>query len=56
MVRERSESGEFIETITPEAVLSVFDRVMGPAITSADVSNELDYTTEAARQKLRRLH
>lgn len=54
--RERSEAGQFVETVTLEDVLGVFDRVDGPVITSSDVADELGCTTEAARQKLTRLY
>ena len=53
--RERNESGQYRETITLDAVLSVFDDVEGPVITSSDVAKALDCTTEAARIKLKRL-
>jgi len=54
--RERSDSGTFVETVSLEDVVGVFDAVRGPVITSSDVAEELDCTTEAARQKLRRLY
>lgn len=54
--RKRSDSGQFIETVTLEGVLDVFNRVRGPVITSSDVSQEFGCTTEAARQKLTRLY
>lgn len=54
--RERSDSGTFVETVSLEDVLGVFDAVRGPVITSSDVADQLDCTTEAARQKLRRLY
>jgi len=53
--RERSDAGTFVETVTLEAVRGVFDEVQGPVITSSDVADALGCTTEAARQKLRRL-
>lgn len=56
MVRERDESGKYVETIGPDDVLDVFDHVRGPVIMSSDVADALDCTTEAARQKLTRLH
>jgi predicted ArsR family transcriptional regulator len=56
MVRERDESGKYVETVGPENVLDVFDEVRGPVITSSDVADALDCTTEAARQKLARLY
>ena len=55
MDRERTESGEFVPTVTPERVLAVFDTVEGPVITSGDVAAELDCTTEAARRTLEEL-
>ena len=54
--RERSDSGTFVETVSLEDVLGVFDAVRGPVITSSDVADQLDCTTEAARQKLQRLY
>ena len=53
--RKRSNAGTFVETVTLEDVRDVFDDVRGPVITSSDVSDALECTTEAARQKLRRL-
>lgn len=54
--RERSESGQFVETVTLDRVLDVFDRVEGPVVTSRDIAKTLDCTGEAARQKLASLH
>jgi predicted ArsR family transcriptional regulator len=56
MSRDRGESGEFTERVTLEDVIGVFDVVEGPAITSADVAESLDCTTETARRKLKELH
>ena len=53
--RERSDAGTFVETVTLEDVRGVFDAVRGPVVTSSDVADALECTTEAARQKLRRL-
>lgn len=55
MTRERDEAGQYVETVGPEDVLDVFDAVDGPVITSSDVAEYLECTTEAARQKLQRL-
>lgn len=52
MVRGRDDTGQFTSTVTREAVLNVFTRVEGPAITSRDIADHLACTTEAARQKL----
>lgn len=54
--RPRTDEGRYAETVTPERVLGVFDRVEGPAITSSDVATALSCSTEAARQKLKLLH
>lgn len=54
--RERSDAGTFVETVTPAAIRGVFEDVRGPVITSSDVAEQLDCTTEAARQKLAKLH
>lgn len=54
--RTRTDAGRYAETVTPERVLEVFDLVDGPTITSSDVAGILDCSTEAARQKLNRLH
>lgn len=53
---ERSDSGTSVETVSLEDVLGVFDDVRGPVITSSDVAEQFDCTTEAARQKLTGLY
>jgi hypothetical protein len=55
MTRKRDNTGQYTETVTLDAVLGVFDQVRGPVVTSSDVADTLDCTTEAARQKLARL-
>jgi hypothetical protein len=52
---EREDSGRFTETVTLEAVLGVFDAVVGPVVTSGDVAEALDCSGETARRKLRAL-
>jgi len=54
--RERTEAGTYAETVTLDAVRDVFDAVRGPVVTSSDVAEALECTTEAARQKLTRLY
>jgi hypothetical protein len=56
MVRKRGDSGQYVESITHDAVLGVFERVEGPVITSADVAERLDCSADAARRKLDELH
>ena len=41
--------------ISLDKVLNVFDTVRGPVVTSADVAEAFDCTTETARRKLKRL-
>lgn len=55
MSRERTETGEYVETVTTDRVLGVFASVDGPVVTSADVSDALDCSRETARRKLSRL-
>jgi hypothetical protein len=54
--RERTEAGTYAETVSLDAVRDVFDAVRGPVVTSSDVAEALECTTEAARQKLTRLY
>lgn len=56
MPRERNARGQFKETVTVEDILSLFEEVNGPVITSRDIADQYDCTTEAARQKLRRAY
>ncbi|WP_210408942.1 hypothetical protein [Halorhabdus rudnickae] len=53
--RARDDNGQFADSITAEDVLSVFDAVDGPVVTSSDVGDVLAISTEAARQKLNAL-
>jgi predicted nucleotidyltransferase len=55
MSRERADSGEYVERVTLDAVLSVFETVEGPVVTSADVADVLDCSRETARRKLSQL-
>lgn len=56
MSRDRSDTGEYVETVSTDHVLAVFDSVDGPVVTSADVADALDCTTETARRKLKQLY
>ncbi|WP_229113321.1 FaeA/PapI family transcriptional regulator [Halapricum desulfuricans] len=53
--RVRDEDGQFVETVDGETVLSVFEAVAGPVVTTTDVSDVLGVSTESARQKLNEL-
>jgi len=56
MSRERTESGQYAETVTIDHVRRVFSSVDGPTVTTADIAAELGVTAEAARRKLNELH
>jgi len=56
MPREHGESGEYVETVTLDAVLDTFDHVDGPVILSADVADRLGCSRETARRKLETLY
>ncbi|WP_330633613.1 hypothetical protein [Halocatena halophila] len=56
MPREHNESGDFIETVSHEDVIEVFDDYRSPCITSGDVKKSLGCTPETARRKLKELH
>lgn len=56
MAKERGETGRYVETTTPNAVLGVFAEVRGPVVTSADVADALDCSRDTARRKLTELH
>lgn len=55
MARDRDDTGKYVESATLEDVLKLFDEIEGPVITSSDIAERFDITTEAARQKLTRL-
>lgn len=52
MTRERTETGEFVETITLDRVVTAIRDVDSPVVTTRDIADTLGCTTEAARQKL----
>lgn len=56
MPREHGESGEYVETVTLDAVRGVFDEVRGPVVLSADVADALGCSRETARRKLAALY
>lgn len=53
--QERKEGGRFVESVTLEDVLAVFEEVEGPVVTSSDVSEKRDITTKTAKSKLEEL-
>lgn len=55
MEPDRDEAGNYTETVTLEAVLTVFEHVDGPVVTSGDVAEQIGCSRETARRKLRML-
>ena len=53
--RERNESGRYVESVTPETVLDLFKEIEGPVLTSGDVRERYDVTSETAKRKLQEL-
>jgi Fic family protein len=52
MAKQRDETGRYTTVADPDDVLDVLDVVEGPVITTADVVDHLDVSTETARRKL----
>jgi len=54
--RERAETGEYVETVTPERVLDAIATHPDPTVTAREVGEAIGYSTDAARKKLNQLH
>lgn len=54
--KERSDTGEYVETTTPEEVLIAMRDVDTPFVTVGDIAEVLDCSPETARRKLTKLH
>ena len=52
MTRKRNDSGQFIEEIALEDVITVLQESESPVVTAKEVGEELECSAEAARQKL----
>jgi hypothetical protein len=50
--RKRNDRGQYVETVTEEAVLNVLRTAETPVVTAKEVGERLGCTSEAARQKL----
>lgn len=48
----RNEKGQYVETVTDEDILELLSEIPGPVITTTDVADTFDMTTEGARRKL----
>lgn len=54
--RERSSTGEYVETISPSRVLDAVMSHSDPTVSAREVAEMLDCSTDAARKKLTQLH
>jgi predicted ArsR family transcriptional regulator len=54
--RERNDSGQYVETITADAVLAVMGSRPDPIVTAPEIADQLGCSSEAARRKLTALH
>jgi predicted nucleotidyltransferase len=54
--RQRTETGEYVETVTAEKVLSVLESIATPVATATEVGEKIGCTGQAARKKLDQLH
>ncbi|XGI83223.1 hypothetical protein ACEU6E_08035 [Halorutilales archaeon Cl-col2-1] len=50
--RCRDSRGQYVETVTRKDILGLLERIPGPVITTSDVSETFEITTEGARCKL----
>ncbi|RBI60309.1 hypothetical protein DMJ13_18400 [halophilic archaeon] len=57
MSRERNdETGRYVQTLTLDTVLTAMQNASDPVVTAKELSERLDCSSEAARQKLTQLH
>ena len=55
MDRERDESGQYVEQVTLDSILEVFERAEVPVLTATEVAEELDCSRPSAYNKLEEL-
>ena len=55
MDRERDESGQYVEQVTLDSVLAVFENVEVPVLTASEVAKELNCSRPSAYNKLESL-
>jgi len=55
MERERNKSGQYVEQVTLDAVLHVFEDADVPVLTANEVADELDCSRPAAYNKMEEL-
>ena len=50
--RRRNDRGQYVERVSDEDILQVLSQIPGPVITTTDLAERFDITTEGARRKL----
>lgn len=50
--RRRNDRGQYVETVSEAEILDLLDRIPGPVLTTSDLADTFDITTEGARRKL----
>ena len=55
MKRERDESGQYMEQVTLDSVLAVFENAEVPVLTASEVADELECSRPSAYNKLETL-
>lgn len=55
MQRERDEGGKYVEQVTVDSVLSVFENAEVPVLTATEVAKEVNCSRPAAYNKLEKL-
>jgi len=55
MERERDDAGQYVEQVTLESVMDVFDRQEVPVLTTSEVADQLDCSRPSAYNKLEEL-
>jgi response regulator of citrate/malate metabolism len=53
--RERDESGQYVEEVTPEQIVEVFESAEVPVLTAREVAEQIDCSHSAAYNKLEAL-
>lgn len=48
----RNDQGQYVERMTEDEILNLYERLPGPVIATTDVAEHFDSTTEGARRKL----
>ncbi|MGM0399430.1 MAG: hypothetical protein ACQEQY_10630 [Halobacteriota archaeon] len=50
--RRRNDRGQYVDAVTEQEILALFEETPGPVLTTSDLAEVYDMTTEGARRKL----